>query len=125
MSDTTSTVNLFFSVIPSCQYVFKSGKIASFVSGRYSTHIASEVEELNAEIAAGHPHLFVKKGEEKVLVADLDPVSALRKKFFAEFQAAQAAAIDPENDMGSSSTATTGMQTSKTIGTITAGSKSK
>jgi hypothetical protein len=118
--------NVYFSSFPSCQYVFKSGKVAPFVGGRYTTKIQSEITELDHEISEGHPHIYVKKGMETAVAADLDPLSAIKKRAVEEYLAAQAKALDPTNDMGSTVAAKgAGQINTSGIAMVTAGSKSK
>lgn len=117
-------VNQYFSTFPSCQYVFKSGKVAAFIGGIYRTNIKSEIEELDSEIAEGHPNLYVTE-EKTVDTTKLDPLANLKEKIIADYIAAQAKAVDPTNDMGTESTSPgkpAGMQTS--AGTVNLASKS-
>lgn len=82
-------VKLFCSSLLSCKYVFSKGTVANFVNGKYATNNPVEIAEMEAEIAGRHPHLYVRKGEETIDYDVTDPLAELRKKFFAEFQAAE------------------------------------
>lgn len=96
-----STSNQYFSNIPACRYVFKSGKVAEFMSGKYLTAIDSEIAELEQEIKEGHPHIFIKKGHE---TADNDPLAGLKQKiindYIASQQKAEKEATDGSRDFG-------------------------
>ena len=41
------------------QYLFRNGKSAHFVGGRYLTDVKEEIEELDNEIRNGIPHIYV------------------------------------------------------------------
>lgn len=92
---------VFKSKIQSCNYVFKSGKQASFIAGKYLTDIDTEIEELEAEIKSGHPHIFIDANEKEVDTEKLDPLEEIKRKAIAEYLEAQKKAVDPSNDMGS------------------------
>jgi hypothetical protein len=92
---------IFKARIPSVNYIFKNGKPAIFVSGKFATTNKSEIDELTEEVAAGHPHIYID-AEEATMDADLiSPIDALRDKIRAELMAEMAAATNPSNDMGS------------------------
>lgn len=80
-------VNLFYSVKPSMNYVFKDGSMAHFVGGRYFTKDEAKTKELDAEIAAMNPFLFRKQEELQVEQEMLDPVAKLRATLRAELLA--------------------------------------
>lgn len=121
-----ATYHKFVSNIPSSKYVFKDGSIAVFVAGQYLTDDDDYAAELNKEIKLKHPHISVDPNALTVTSESLDPLASLRKKFFEEFKAAQAAAVDPSNDMGNSVQGKlAGMSTSRGVDQITAPSKSK
>lgn len=86
--------------IHSCNYIFKDGTQAKFVAGEYLTNNKQRQAELDAEIEAGHPHIYVDANDATVSPEDLDPETAQRKKYFAMFQAEQEAAKN--RDMGTS-----------------------
>lgn len=65
-----------------------SGKLLTIIASKLITCQADEIAFLDECIATGFPGL--SKGE-SVLASDLDPMNALRKKFYAEFVAAQEA----------------------------------
>jgi len=96
---TQVTARVFRSNISSCRYVFKNGKVAPFIGGKYTTDIKHEIDELDAEIDMKHPHISANKEE---VVSTVEPLEALKARFFAEFQAAQAANLLKDNDAGTS-----------------------
>ena len=95
-----ATKNRFFSRIPSCKYIFKNGKEAAFVGGIFDTDIPQEVAELEAEVAAGHPQIFIDPDQFVIDTAQIDPLAEIKRKAIEEYLAAQKAASDPANDRG-------------------------
>lgn len=102
MSAESVLLHVFYSTLPSVNYIFKNGKPAIFIDKVFRTAIESEIAELTQEVADGHPHIYIKEDEKTVQSDMLDPMNVLRERFFKEFQAQQAAAVNPENDMGTS-----------------------
>lgn len=90
-----STSNQYFSNIPACRYVFKSGTVAEFMNGKYLTSSPKEIEELEEEIKQGHPHLYIKKGHE---TADNDPLAGLKQKIINDYIAGQKKAMEEATD---------------------------
>lgn len=103
MTEQAKVFSVFKSTIPSCIYITKKGKYLYFVNGQYATANEEEIKELTEEIEQGHPSMYIPKEGAKVTSEDLDPMSALRKKFFAEFQQSQAKAMDAEKNVSTSS----------------------
>ena len=97
-------VNQYFSTIPSVRYVFKNGTYAYFVAGRYRTHKVKEIEELDAEILEGHPHIYVKKDEAVVDTKNDDPLAGLRRKIIDDYIKEQQATRDAALDLSKQST---------------------
>lgn len=123
METTTPLLHLYLSNIPSCRYIFRSGKVANFVGGIYTTAIAAEITELDAEIAEGHPHLSIDVNRKVIAADELDPLAVLKKKLRAEILAEQEAAQKQQRDFGSSESPTgKGLQTSATLAPISAAS---
>lgn len=91
---------VFHSNIPSMGYVFKAGKRASFINGKYITDIQYEIDELDAEIAMGHPMIYIKADEPPVEL--IEPMEALRAKFVKEYVEQQAKNTLKSNDVGTS-----------------------
>lgn len=95
-----ATLRVFKCTIPSVNFIFANGKAAIFQYGVYRTNMEWEISELEKEIAAGHPHIYIDAAEREIDSEMVDPMNALRAKIIAEYVAAQEAAIDPSNDMG-------------------------
>lgn len=91
---------LFKCAVPSCKYLFQDGHAAYFTEGRYATQDEKEIEELEAEIKAKHPHIYIDANEKETDAAVLDPMSNLKKRIIEEYLKDQAAG----KDMGTSGT---------------------
>lgn len=100
MSQTSKTVNLYFSHIPNSRYVFPNGKEAAFAGGKYSTDNEEEIAHLNAEIKAGNQFIYTKEGQEVVSVDQLDPLYELKAQIRAQILAEQAANEAGTKDLG-------------------------
>ena len=118
---TQVTARVFRSNIPSCRYVFKNGKVAPFIGGKYITNIKHEIDELDTEIEMKHPYISANKEE---AVNTIEPLEALKVRFFAEFQAAQAANLLKSNDAGTSEQGKLNIANSSTVSAGMAGSSS-
>lgn len=82
--------HVFYNTITSCKMLTDSGRVISFVDGKYITDQQEEIDYLQRELA--HPdniYLSVVKGQEVMTATELDPMAMLRKKHFAEFEAMQ------------------------------------
>lgn len=88
---------VFRSNVSSVRYVFKNGKTAAFLSGVYTTNIAHEIEELDAEIASGHPNFTANVTE---VVQLIEPMEVLKARFIAEYLQQQAKSVVKTNDAG-------------------------
>ena len=95
-------LRVFKSTIPSINYIFKNGKPAIFQHGVFRTNVEWEIKELEQEIAAGHPHIYIDDKEREIDSEMVDPMNALRSRIIEEFLASQKRALDPTNDMGTS-----------------------
>jgi len=112
---------VFRSNIASMRYVFKTGKVAAFLNFKYATDIAYEIDELDFEIAVGHPNITANKEE---VVETIEPLEVLKKKHFEEFLKAQATAVSKDNDAGTSDQGKLNVANSRTVGEGMAGSDS-
>lgn len=85
------TVVVFQATFPSINYIFRNGKPAIFVAGKFITDVKKEIDELREEIAGGQPHIRECTPEEvKVaVVPGADLMTGLKEKFFQEFMAEQ------------------------------------
>jgi hypothetical protein len=95
-----SMLRVFKAHLPSVNYIFRNGKPAIFVNGRYATDMPSEIQELEEEIGFGHPHLYIDADEKEVDSAQVDPIAALTDRIRAKLIAEMAVATDMSNDMG-------------------------
>ena len=80
------TYQAYKSTIDNQKIAMPSGKLIKVTAGKYITKDPEEIEFLDHEISRGFPYLR-KNGT--VVTSDLDPMSALRKKLYAEFLEAQ------------------------------------
>jgi hypothetical protein len=108
-------------------YVFKNGKRAQFMPNTegincYTTDIPSEQQELDMEITYRHPNFAVYAGEVKPLI---EPMEVLKARFFAEFEANQKAALNPDNNAGNYTQTALKVATTRSISSGAAGSMSE
>lgn len=96
-----SVANLFKSRASVMGYVFKNGKSIHFVDHNYTTTAQSEIDELNEEVANGHPDIYVDKDMVTVDTTMLSPMAVLRAKIREEERAAILKAMSAQNAMGS------------------------
>ena len=81
-------LNVYYSRINSCRYVFPDGSEAAFIGGRYTTSDPVKIAHLDNEVELGHPHIFVDPDLVQMDSADLDPMEVLKKKIIADAIAA-------------------------------------
>ena len=112
---------LYWATMPFMNFVFPNGKVAVFRHHRFATEVPSEIEVLDREVAGNHPYIYVKQDALYLTEEMEDPMKALRAKFFAEFQAQQAAFVDPNNDMGTSTQENLRPQSTSDIAAVAAG----
>lgn len=117
-----NTVFVFRSVMPSCQYVFRSGKVAPFINHEYATSMPQEIAELNYEIEMGHPHIKVSPQGATKSTIKVDPLEEVRAKAIAEYIANQAKANDINNDRGTSEQGKLNVSNSTSVAAGMAGS---
>lgn len=80
---------LFKTRIINSNYVFKDGTQAQFKGGMYATDNQVFIDELQAEIAAGHMYIYQEAGQELLSANDLDPEIATKRRIIAEYLAEQ------------------------------------
>lgn len=95
-------LHVYRASLPSMNYIFKNGKPATFISGRFTTDLEEEIAELDAEVKARHPFIYIDPEEVTIDSEKLDPMSGLRERIIAEYLARLAEVTDPNNDMGKS-----------------------
>lgn len=106
----------------SCNFVFSDGHSAPFVQHMYYTDNVKEIEELDAEVAVGHPHIYINENFTQVDTDKLDPFADIKKKAIEEYIAAQKAAASLSNDRGNYVQGPTVFANSSTIAEAAAGS---
>jgi hypothetical protein len=84
--------------------IMEKGEMLRFKHGMYITDSPKEIAYLDEQIASGafNGSIYIDPNARTISAEQENPMLALRKKFFAEFLAEQAAHLNPENDMGSS-----------------------
>jgi len=107
---------------PNQRIAMETGKLITIVASKFITCQEDEIEFLDKCVASKFPGLT--KADE-VTASDLDPMNALRKKFFAEFAAAQAKEHKvPEALVGDTETSKLNPASSVDIESLSAGSTS-
>lgn len=93
-------LKVFKNRIPNSNYITKAGKQLSFVNGTHTTDNEVDVQELEAEIKSGNPHIYVDENEKEVDSEAATPIQQLEQKMRAKILAEMAAATDKNNDRG-------------------------
>jgi hypothetical protein len=112
---------LFKSNQLSSNYIFRSGKVANFVHGRFSTDMQSEIDELESEIKLGHPNIFKDSKEATIDTEKLDPLWRIKENIRAEILADIAKNNDPNRDMGSYNSGKLNAASTRDIESVAAG----
>jgi len=117
----------YFSARPKISITMPNGNRIYFQAGNYVTDNESEIEFLDEQVKLGHPIISVQKGKELITQEQLDPLAAVKAKAIAEYVAKQTAQQDPSRDMGNTAQSGAGadIASTKSIASITVGSKSK
>ena len=109
MSDiqTTATVQekrLYKSNIKFCNIHMPDGTRIDFKGGMYVTDNEEIIRWLDRAIARNEfaGQIYIDPNARTISAEQENPLLALRKKFFEEFQKEQAALLNPANDMGKS-----------------------
>lgn len=92
----TDVLKVFKSTVLSSRYVTPSGKVCSFIGGKFYTKEAEIVDFLQNEVTKGNPHIYIDKNEVEIVAEDRDPMVALTKKVRAQVLAEMAAAQNKE-----------------------------
>ena len=96
-----SRFHVFFSHAKSMQTVTGDGRKIVFVSGKYYTKHAGEIEFLKSMVEENRG-IYIDPNLLTVSEADRDPVQALKNKIRQEILAEMAAQVNPQNDRGES-----------------------
>jgi len=83
-------------------FVFPNGHKADFKGGMFATDNPYYIQELDKEIAGGHPQMYIDPNARTITASQENPMLALKRKFYEEFQAELQANLNPKNDMGTS-----------------------
>jgi hypothetical protein len=97
-----TVVAVFHNNLMNCRATFKSGKDAIFLNGVYTTSNEEEIKELNAEIDAGHPHIYAKEDELTKDTKYVDPTAAIRAQLLKELKEQGVLINAGESDYGNS-----------------------
>lgn len=88
--------NVFKNTLGNASFVTSKGKVLHFLNGEHITDVAVDIEELQAEVAAGHPHIYIDKERETVdgnAKSAMDMLKeTLRAELLREMEAAKLAA---------------------------------
>lgn len=117
-------LRLFKSSIANCRYVFKDGKVAAFLAGEYRTDDAKEINELEEEVHAKHPFIYIDENNWEVPAIAVDPLEEIRKKAVAEYIASQANAANLPDSESDQQFKVAGIANSSTVGSAMSGSTS-
>lgn len=79
------------------------GHVLHFKGGMFATDNPDYIEFLDKEIAVNGfaGAVYIDPNAKTITAEQENPMLALRRKFFQEFEAERAAKLDPANDMGS------------------------
>lgn len=114
-------LNLYFSTVASMQVVMPRGKAIVFISGRYATSKGEEILFLDDLVENGTGTVFKNPSLLTINAADMDPMNALRNKFYAEFMAEKQAQLNPQNDRGNSEQGPLNAASTTSIAPVAAG----
>ena len=92
----------FKSMAPSMIYILGNGKPCIFVRGVFWTSNEMEAKEIQYEIERGNPYIK-QMAEPEVVMTEQTPedmLAVLREQIIAEYLATEAAATNPNRDMG-------------------------
>jgi hypothetical protein len=95
---------LYKSTIPFNNIIYPNGHVAHFKGGMYATDDPTYIEYLDAQIARNGfgGVVYIDQNARTITAEQENPMLALRRKLFAEFEAERAAKMNPANDMGNS-----------------------
>lgn len=98
-----SLLSIFKSTIPSINYIFKSGKVATFrrrgddPAGQYLTNDPDEVAELGKEVKTNHPHIYIDVNDHSVEENLADPQVAKEAAMYDRIRAQVIAELGDSN----------------------------
>jgi hypothetical protein len=95
---------LYKSTLKFNSVVFPNGHVAHFKGGMFITSDADQIAYLDAQISKNGfgGVIFIDPNARTLTAEQENPMLALRKKFYEEFQAEKLAQSNPMNDLGTS-----------------------
>lgn len=95
---------LYKSTIKFNNIIFPNGHVAHFKGGMFMTGDPAQIEYLDQQIAANGfgGVIYIDPNAKTITAEQANPMLALRRKFYEEFEAEKRAQMNPANDMGSS-----------------------
>lgn len=101
---TEGAKRLYKSTIPFNNIIFPNGHVAHFKGGMYATDNPAYVDYLDKQIAQNGfgGVVYIDPKATTITAEQENPMLALKKKFFEEFEQQRLAKMNPNNDMGSS-----------------------
>ena len=99
-----SVKRLYKSTIPFNNVIFPSGHVAHFKGGMFATENSEYIAHLDKEIAKNGfgGVVYIDPNAKTITAEQENPMLALKRKFYEEFEAERAAKMNPMNNMGKS-----------------------
>lgn len=86
--------------IKSCSYFTSKGMQVAFINGEYVTGNEDIITELEAEVANGHPHIYVDATDAEVDTEALSPIEIIRQEAYAQAKKDLLAQMTENKDFG-------------------------
>lgn len=95
---------LYKSTFPIVNVISPIGKVIEFRGGIFITDETDLIEYLDDQVAkrAFGGQIYIDPNARTITAEQENPMLALKKKFYEQFQAEKAGFLDPSNDMGTS-----------------------
>jgi hypothetical protein len=95
---------LYKSTFPITNVIFPKGEVAEFRGGIFITDRPDQIAYLDEQIAnrGFGGQIYIDPNARTITAEQENPMLALKKKFYEQFQSEQAGFINPSNDMGTS-----------------------
>lgn len=103
------------------KYPEMNGKVISFISGKYTTEDAREIEELDDQISKGFTNIVIDPREKEIDARAMNPMFRLEEQLRKKILAEMAAATNPNNDFGNYAQAPLTPSNTRTIASTAAG----
>ena len=100
----TADKRLYKSTFPVVNVISPIGKVIEFRGGIFITDETDLIEYLDDQVAkrAFGGQIYIDPNARTITAEQENPMLALKKKFYEQFQKDQASFINPANDMGTS-----------------------